>query len=94
MRLKKGHHLEVSEALRGQLVEDGGQHVGNGFVFGVARHGERVGRQRRLHFRVVEVDDRAIVLITTKANNESIPYRHRWRDARLKRPALFDRCNL
>ena len=51
----------MSEAVGTQLVEDGRQHVRDLLVLGVTRDGERVGLQRRLHLRIVEVDHSAVI---------------------------------
>ena len=58
----RGQLLEVSQRLCAQLIEDSGQQFGDLLVLGVSRHRERVGGQRGLHLRVVEVDHGAVVL--------------------------------
>merc|ERR1719477_244125 len=57
-----GQPPEVLQRLGPQLVEDAGEHLGDLFGLGLARHGEGVGGQRGLHLRVVEVDHRTVVL--------------------------------
>lgn len=52
---------QAAEAVGSQLAQDARQHLRQLLDLDVARDGKGVGGQRRLHFGVVEVDDRAVV---------------------------------
>ena len=56
-----GQLAQAAEAVSPQLAQDAWQHLCQLLGLSVARDGEGVGRQRRLHFGVVEVDHRPIV---------------------------------
>ncbi|KAH9399846.1 hypothetical protein TYRP_017414 [Tyrophagus putrescentiae] len=57
-----GQRLQVVEILRSQLVEDARHHVGNALRLRLPGDGEGVRAQRRLHLRIVEVNDAAVLL--------------------------------
>lgn len=56
-----GQLAQAAEAVGSQLAQDARQHLCQLLGLGVARDGEGVGRQRRLHFGVVEVDHCPII---------------------------------
>lgn len=52
---------QAAEAVRSQLTQDPGKHLRQLLGLGVARDGKRVGGQRGLDFRVVEVDHGPVI---------------------------------
>ncbi len=52
---------EAAEAVGSQLAQDAWQHLCQLFSLSVARDGKGVGRKRRLHFGIVEVDHCPII---------------------------------
>lgn len=57
-----GQLAQAAEAVRSELAQDARQHLCQLLGLSMACDGEGVGRQRRLHFGVVEVDHCPIVL--------------------------------
>lgn len=69
-----GQLAQAAEAVGSQLAQDAWQHLRQLLGLSVARDGEGVGGQRRLHFRVVEVDHGPIVFYHIHLRGK----RHSW----------------
>lgn len=66
-----GQLAQAAEAVGSQLAQDAWQHLCQLLGLGVARDGEGVGRERRLHFGVVEVDHCPIVFYHVHLQTET-----------------------
>ena len=69
-----GQRLQVVEILRSQLVEDARHHVGNALRLRLPGDGEGVRAQRRLHLRIVEVNDAAVLLEHVHLKREKVEF--------------------
>ena len=69
-----GQLAQAGEAVGSQLAQDAWQHLCQLFGLSVARDGEGIGRERRLHFGIVEVDHCPIIFYHIHLKNTSKNY--------------------